>query len=105
MSEGLPVPAAPTPPEVPPPKPAPPRAVFTSNQTYGRVVADPKKGPNEEEEEKRKRTLAKLKEHYGKPDFYDQLAEYDPKHADWWKQMSGVQQTYHVTHQPHRDDA
>ncbi len=89
-----PPPAEPPPAEPPAANPPPAKPVFTSNGTYGRVVADPKKGPNEEEEERRKKTLAKLKEHYGKSDFYDQLAEYDPKHADWWKQMSGVQQTY-----------
>lgn len=87
-----------SPPATPDPTPAAGAAgapAFTSNGTWGRVIAQPPKTKAEEDEEKRKKTLAKLKEHYGKSDFYDQLAEYDPQHADWWKQMSGVQQTYH----------
>lgn len=98
MSDGSPgaAPAAPQP-AAPAAAPAPTAAApaVTSNGTLGRVYANPPKSKQEEAEEKRKKTLAKLKEHYGKPDFYDQLAEYDPQHADWWKQMSGVQQQYH----------
>lgn len=49
---------------------------------------------DDEAEKKRKETLKALEEHQGKPDFYDQLAKYDPAHADWWKQMSGVQNQF-----------
>ena len=97
-------PAAPaTDPAAASPAPAPAPA-FTSNGTWGRVIAKPPRTKAEQDEDKRKETLAKLKEHYGKPDFYDQLAEYDPQHADWWKQMSGVQQTYGAA-EPGYDEA
>jgi hypothetical protein len=86
--------APPPPPEASPPT-APAPAVI-ANGTVGRVYARPPLTKAEEEEERRKRTLERLREQYGKDKFYDQLAEYDPQHADWWRQMSGVQQQYHA---------
>lgn len=91
----LPPVAPPPPPPVASPSPATPAPAVIPNGTLGRVYARPPLTKAEEEEERRKKTLEKLKEQYGKDKFYDQLAEYDPQHAEWWKEMSGVQQTYH----------
>ena len=45
-------------------------------------------------EKRRKETLAKLKESSGKSDFYNKMAEFDPKNADKWNEMAGVQERF-----------
>lgn len=58
-------------------------------------VQDQREAPADADADKKRReTLEKLKQHYGKPDFYNQLEGYDPNHAEWWKEMAGVQEHY-----------
>jgi hypothetical protein len=61
-----------------------------ASNTKGKLVyvRDQREVADDEAEKKRKATLEKLKEKYGKSDFYDQLGEYDPANADKWSEMS-----------------
>jgi hypothetical protein len=66
------------------------KLVYVRNKNYQPLT------PEEEAEfeRKRKEMLERLKGKFDQPDFYNQLADYDPANAQAWNDMAGVQEGF-----------
>lgn len=69
------------------------------------VVDQSESVPDDEFERRRRATLERLRQHYGEPDFYKQLSEFDSQNASRWDLMADFQEKFRAAEPDYVDAA